>query len=838
MGKGITPSRRTGRRGLQRHNAPIQKDFLKVKQKVGKKKIVQNATQTEFRSRNIHMPNQGGLATKQDSELLTQRKLNLADLLARLQHHNASMRRQGLEGLRELAELATRPDTTREDPIKQELGRVLQSVCKLITDDEGSVRSTMVGVMSVLFTHYPASSLEPHLKLVGIYICNGMTHLQKSIRLQALEVLDLMTTHVPSLVVHLASEFVPNYLYLLVLATRSVNNSVQSSETFSTALAGALQTAKSDAAKKKAQGNNLRLRIVKSLLKFLRAFFRYSRETSGVQGVDEGSQQMVWGVQAQGDGASFGPQAGRQIAEWLPRVLSQVREDTARETLALAQVWQRKSASAKGAVRDANGNWWHTLRDEEEINQFALQLTPILVDYWMEALPTEFPNTTDNLLMMQHILEILALVHTHCHDLHSHQHPADRGVLGMLQRYVFAHFPYQDRVIRLPGEQRAVNLSDQFNHSVCIIAKRFLTVESLEEPWTQRLISFIITSLEEAHEGIQPLLGLVEQFFTLSLGKSTRDIPALTEPLWESFTTYYVALPAASAMKRACLLFIQRILRLKYGLRDSRAAASFIGTTIESQWLTSFPRLLFKLKGKTLQATAELILDILLEYAEHIQTPAAQSLFDQIQPRFHPFFFGSAGGKEFPGPFIKASPAIQKKAVFVIYYFSRLTPCLLNALVKCCRRGASHFPNDVVGLVLEVVSLKRETLSVPEFLSFLLNLMRAMGTQHVNWTPAQHQVAHQQVELVLSRMRLMLHQLPYHARCVHILGPSVCYLFQECELNQVQMDSLLSLYAISISSAEISLKEEDVAKELATMLKSSHRLNHQDIVNHFRVPYE
>jgi len=408
----------------------------------------------------------------------------------------------------------------------------------------------------------------------------------------------------------------------------------------------------------------------------------------------------------------------------------------------------------------------------------------------------------------------------------------------MLQRYVFAHFPYEDRVIRLPGEQRAVNLSDQFNHSVCLIAKRFLTVESLEEAWTQRLITYIITSLEESREGIQPLLGLVEQFFTLSLGKASRDVPVLTNQLWESFTNYYVELPAASAMKHACLLFIQRILRLKYGLRDARAAGSFINATIESQWLTSFPRLLFKLKGKTLQPTVELILNILLEYAEHIHSPAAQALFDQIQPRFHPFFFGSAGGKEFPGPFIKAPASVQKKAIFVVYYFSRLNPSLLNAMVNCCRRGVSHFPQDVVGLILEVVLLKRETLSVPEFLSFLLNLMRAMGTQHVQWTPAQHQVAHQQVELVLTRMRLMLHQLPYHARCVHILGPSVCYLFQECELNQVQTDSLLSLYATSINCAEPSGKEEDIANELATMVKSSHRLNHQEIVTHFKIPYE
>ena len=745
-----------------------------------------------------------------------------------------------MEGIRELVELASRPDATREDPIKQELGRVLQSVCKLITDEEGSVRSTMVGVMSVLFTHYPATSIQPHLKLVGIYICNGMTHLQKGIRLQALEVLDLMTTHVPTLVVHLAAEFIPNYLYLLVLASRSVNNNVQSSQQFASALANALQ---SNEGGKKKGGNNLRLRVITSLLKFLRAFFRHSptqqQTPQHVPGEEDGNVR-VWGMTGQNDATSFGPQGGQSTAAWIPQLLSSWQEEKgSRETLPLSTIWQRKSASGLGRVRDASGDWWHSLRDEEEINQFAMQVTPILVDYWMEALPTEYPNTTDNLLIMQHILEVLALIHTHCHDLHTHLQPADRGVLSILQRYIFAHFPYQDRVIRLPGEQRAVNLSDSFNHSVCLIAKRFLTVDALEENWTQRLMAYIVTSLEEAHDGMQPLLALVEQFFSLSLGQASQHVPALTSQLWESFTAYYLALPVASSMKRSCLLFIQRILRLKYSLRESRMAATFVGRTIESQWLTSFPRLLFKLKGKTLQSTVHLILDILLEYAEHIHHPHAQALFDQLQPRFHPFFYGSVGGKEFPGPFLKASADIQKKSLFVLFYFSRLTPCLLNALVKCCRQKGPALSNDVVGLLLEVVLLKRETLSVPEFLSFLLNMMRAVATQHEQWTPAQHQRAHQQVEMVRTRMRLALHQLPYHARCVHILGPSVCYLFQEIrEMNQVQRDSLLALYATAIDCADSSWGESHILEELSTMLKSTHQLNHQDIVKHFHVPYE
>lgn len=131
MGKGITPSRRTGRRGLQRHDAPIQKDFL-VRFSFSRPlsaspltQVVESKTkswQEEDRSEchpdrvpfaqydllflslsfpfltwalpDIHMPNQGGLEAKQDSELLTQRKLNLTDLLARLQHHNTSMRRR------------------------------------------------------------------------------------------------------------------------------------------------------------------------------------------------------------------------------------------------------------------------------------------------------------------------------------------------------------------------------------------------------------------------------------------------------------------------------------------------------------------------------------------------------------------------------------------------------------------------------------------------------------------------------------------------------------------------------------------------------------------------
>uniref|UniRef100_A0A6I8PSC2 Testis expressed 10 n=1 Tax=Ornithorhynchus anatinus TaxID=9258 RepID=A0A6I8PSC2_ORNAN len=77
-----------------------QEDFQKVKLKVGKKKPkLENATDTNFKTKAIHLPEQ----LKEDETLPTNnRKLNIKDLLSQMHHHNAGVKQSALVGLKDL----------------------------------------------------------------------------------------------------------------------------------------------------------------------------------------------------------------------------------------------------------------------------------------------------------------------------------------------------------------------------------------------------------------------------------------------------------------------------------------------------------------------------------------------------------------------------------------------------------------------------------------------------------------------------------------------------------------------------------------------------------------
>ena len=100
---------------------------------------------------------------------------------------------------------------------------------------------------------------------------------------------------------------------------------------------------------------------------------------------------------------------------------------------------------------------------------------------------------------MQNILEILSLVHQQCHSLQDYIRSGDMGCYTMLLKYVFVHFPFTGRTVRLSGERSAVDLSEKYNYSICLMAKRFITEKELSSNWVKRIIDYIIYSFENSN---------------------------------------------------------------------------------------------------------------------------------------------------------------------------------------------------------------------------------------------------------------------------------------------------------------------------------------------------
>lgn len=672
------------------------------------------------------------------------------------------MKIEALEGIKELAEIAPKQEQRREDPIKQQLGHVLNECCKLMTDTEASVRSTLITLISYLLSHYDEQTIQPHLQLVVIYICNAMTHIHKEIRSQSLEFLNLLSSHVPTLICNFSTELIPNFVYLLKLASRSVNNTTSTT------------TQNSESSKEKNKStNNLRLKIVTSFLKFIKTLFSNKNNDNKLLNLTKQKTiEIKW-------------QKTKPLPSNISVLALSIHNNSYNSSLPLYLVLKQDSNNLNSKINqseekinsnesDSNENWWYSLQNEKQISELSNRITPLLIDYWMEATPTEFPNTTENLLMMQKILEILAIIHAKCNDISDNEIGSNLGSFYMLNRYIFTLFPFGERIIRLPGERAAIDLSEKFNHSICLIAKRFITTHEISSSWVQRIINFLILSFDNNEiENIQPLLDIMQRYFSLSIFKQEGIDIQQKNQLWNVFTNYFSKLQIFSPMKMVCLQFIQKILKLNF-----KQNQNLLSNEIEKKWLNLLPRLLFKAKSKTLIPMKEQILDILLEYATNsIQNKSSSLIFNEIQPLIIPFFYANVSNQDFFGSFCSSSLHLQRKSIFILNYFDRLTLPLLHGLVMCCK-SPQRLHVDIIVQILELVHYKKSSLSIPEFLSFLLNILITIGIIDEN---SSHKIileSQQQLQTVLHHINQIISLLPYKSNCIHIIGPSICHIFE------------------------------------------------------------
>merc|ERR1711862_808420 len=124
--------------------------------------------------------------------------------------------------------------------------------------------------------------------------------------------------------------------------------------------------------------------------------------------------------------------------------------------------------------------------------------------------------------------------------------------------------------------------------------------------------------------------------------------------------------------------------------------------------------------------------------------------------------------------------------------------------------GSQRLANDIVIQILESVFLRMESLSIPEFLSFLLNILTAVGSTQENWSAKQILAVDQQVAVVLEQVCLIISLLPYKSSCVHIIGPSILFLLNQENLNVIQTNSLSELFSHCICCAQSTCSPADV----------------------------
>uniref|UniRef100_A0A3B4B8N0 Uncharacterized protein n=1 Tax=Periophthalmus magnuspinnatus TaxID=409849 RepID=A0A3B4B8N0_9GOBI len=183
-----------------------QDDFQKVKLKVGKKKPrADNATNTSFRSKGIHLPDQ---LKRDTSGPTTHRHLGINDLLSQLHHYNANVKHSALLGLREL--LSLNPQL-----LDSHLSRLLSEVAAVFTDKDANVRTAATRILRFIAQSVPADRVAPFFPLLSAHLSCAMTHIEVSIQEDAMKVLDVLLEHFPALLASRPAVLLTNFLELI-----------------------------------------------------------------------------------------------------------------------------------------------------------------------------------------------------------------------------------------------------------------------------------------------------------------------------------------------------------------------------------------------------------------------------------------------------------------------------------------------------------------------------------------------------------------------------------------------------------------------------------------------
>eukprot|EP00947_MAST-08B_sp_MAST-8B-sp1_P001019 g1019.t1 len=195
-------------------------DFKRTKLKVGKGPVKQlNQTDTSFRSKRIKMPTQSNVSGPSAEDeaagaALNQRQQGLAELLPKVGHYSASVRKDALWGLRDL--FGRHPQA-----IAPNLGRVLEAVLECTVDTDAQVREALRALLEPMLAAVPGRALEPFLPLIVAYLASATTAMDGDVRVGAVLTADVLLRAVPGLFAeHAVWALLPNYATLL--ATKSV----------------------------------------------------------------------------------------------------------------------------------------------------------------------------------------------------------------------------------------------------------------------------------------------------------------------------------------------------------------------------------------------------------------------------------------------------------------------------------------------------------------------------------------------------------------------------------------------------------------------------------------
>ncbi|XP_037310968.2 testis-expressed protein 10 homolog [Pungitius pungitius] len=645
-----------------------QDDFQKVKLKVGKTKPkADNATNTNFRSKGIHLTEQ----LKRDPSCpTTHRQLGINELLSQLHHHNANVKHSALVGLREL--LSVHPSL-----LEQHLSRLLSEVAAVFTDKDGNVRVASIRVLRFIAQSVPAERVSPFYPVLSAHLSCAMTHIEASIQGDAMKVLDVLLEHYPALLAARPAVLLTNFLELISHKQNGGNaKKSQDSKGRTWALSVNLSRA--------VTSQQWRLSVLLRLGRFLQAVVE---ERPG-----EESDIFI-----PTDGAFSFSGEGKLTPlylNWEELIYSKVG----------VKVYEHSGAkpSPQSTFRlraevNSGPTVGEDLDSSEAVQSFAATLVPLLLEVWVEASTSDCPwNTTegahllspDAMSVMFQVLFILQLLRKLAPQ-REHQDALDawfyKEYLKDFKQHFMKNFPYGSR--DTPRHKKKVDLK----RSKQTAAVPGLTVEPLALNITlcQVMVSLSqrqVLGRETDGDWLTPLRTFVRDTLGSGVKLTYRQLHMLLGTVWRMVFTQRSKTVTDDLLAAVYIYYQQRHLTLqtrslllsfysKLYLQE-QGHAHVARSKVLCRWLASLPVQLSQLGQRNPALSARLILSIQAA-ASRKQKDLLNSLQTHACMLYDPQ----------EGVMVLLPVESQQRMVQLLYFLPKMSPSLLANLSHCCTAG-------------------------------------------------------------------------------------------------------------------------------------------------------
>ncbi|XP_058794298.1 testis-expressed protein 10 homolog [Phymastichus coffea] len=170
-----------------RHQKQLKSEKAKVKLKTkGSQSLPKglNITDASFKTKKIIIREQ--LKQQDETQILSRRKLNIKDLLTRLQHYNSSIRQ---DAIRELKEIISRNSV---DVLNIQLNILFKGITILVLDKEKAIRRESLKALSFILASISKDQLLPFCDILISYLTCAMTHIDQNIMEDSLLFLDIL----------------------------------------------------------------------------------------------------------------------------------------------------------------------------------------------------------------------------------------------------------------------------------------------------------------------------------------------------------------------------------------------------------------------------------------------------------------------------------------------------------------------------------------------------------------------------------------------------------------------------------------------------------------------